>query len=56
MKTTVSLLFLVMTLAAPAVSFAGNRLEPVPEPATGLILLVGASGVAAYRKLRAPKE
>jgi hypothetical protein len=56
MKTTVFLSVLSMTLALPAVSFAANAIEPVPEPATGLLLLVGGAGLIAYRKFRAPRQ
>ena len=56
MKTTVFLFLAVMTLAAPAVCFAGNPIVETPEPATGLLLLIGGAGVAGYRKLRANKK
>jgi len=55
MKTTVFLFLVVMTLAAPAVCLAGNPIVETPEPATGLLLLIGGAGVAGYRKLRAKK-
>jgi hypothetical protein len=53
MKPTVVLALLVMTLAAPTVCFASNAIQPVPEPASGLLLLMAGAGVAAYRKFRA---
>jgi len=55
MKTTVLLFLLVITLGAPAVCLAGVPIE-VPEPATGLALLVGGAGVAGYRLLRGNKK
>ena len=54
MKTVV-FAFAVITLAMPAICLAGLPVPStvaVPEPATGLLLLAGAAGVAAYRRLR----
>jgi hypothetical protein len=55
MKTTVFLFLVVLTLGAPSVCVAGVPV-PVPEPATGLTLLVGCAGVAAYRKLQRKRK
>jgi hypothetical protein len=51
MKTTI-FLALPMLLLVPAVCLAANAIQPVPEPATGLLLLLGGAGAAAYRKFR----
>jgi hypothetical protein len=56
MKTTVFLSVLSITLALPAICSAANPVEPVPEPATGLLLLIGGAGLVAYRKFRAPRQ
>jgi len=52
MKTNVLLALVVMTLALPSICFAGNAILSVPEPATGLLLLLGGGSIAAYRKAR----
>jgi PEP-CTERM motif len=52
MKTTVLFALAVVTFAVPAVCLASNSIVPVPEPATGLLLLAGGAGAAAYRKFR----
>jgi hypothetical protein len=52
MKTTILLSALAIALALPTVCFAANSILPVPEPATGLLLLIGGGGVAAYRKFK----
>lgn len=52
MKPMVLFALAVATLAVPAVCLASNSIVPVPEPATGLLLLAGGAGVAAYRKFR----
>jgi hypothetical protein len=46
--------FAVITFAMPAMCLAGLPVPTVsvPEPATGLLLLAGGAGVAAYRRLR----
>jgi hypothetical protein len=46
---------LAILLALPAVSLAAVPIKPVPEPASGLLLLLGGAGVAAYRKVRGRK-
>jgi len=56
MKTTIVLSVLAIVFAVPAVSLAANSIVPVPEPATGLLLLVSGAGVAAYRKLRGTRQ
>ena len=56
MKTTVLLGVVAITFALPAICAASNSITPVPEPATGLLLLLGGAGVAAYRKMRAPRQ
>ena len=58
MKTTVLLGVVAITLALPTLCAASNSIMPVPvpEPATGLLLLLGGAGVAAYRKMRAPRQ
>jgi hypothetical protein len=56
MKTTVLFALVVMTFALPSVCLAANAIEPVPEPATGLLLLLGGAGVTAYRKLRSRNQ
>jgi hypothetical protein len=56
MKATIVLSLITLTLALPAVCFAANSIEPVPEPASGLLLLLGGAGVAAYRKFRSPRQ
>ena len=45
MKTTIVLSVLAIVFAVPAVSLAANSIVPVPEPATGLLLLVSGAGV-----------
>lgn len=55
MKTTIVLALTAITFAMPAVCSAANSIVPVPEPATGLLLLVGGAGVATYRRLRGPR-
>jgi hypothetical protein len=52
MKKTVLFAFAVITFATPMLAFAGERVTTVPEPATGLLLLLGGAGAAAYRKMR----
>jgi len=56
MKTTILLSVLAITLVLPTVCSAANSIVPVPEPATGLLLLLSGAGVAAYRKLRGPRQ
>jgi hypothetical protein len=55
MKKTVLLFVLAISLALPGVCFAVYPLDTVsvPEPATGLLLLLGGAGVAAVRMFRA---
>jgi hypothetical protein len=55
MKTTI-VSAMVILIGVPANCAAGNSIVPVPEPATGLLLLLGGAGVAAYRKFRAPRS
>jgi len=55
---TVLFAFAVITFAMPAICLAGLPVPstvPVPEPTTGLLVLAGAAGVAAYRRLRKPR-
>ena len=52
MKTMVLFALAVVTFGVPAVCLASNSIVPVPEPATGLLLLAGGAGAAAYRKFR----
>jgi len=55
---TVLFAFAVITFAMPAMCLAGLPVPStvsVPEPATGLLVLAGAAGVAAYRRLRKPR-
>ena len=50
--------FLVVTFAMPTICLAGLPVPstvPVPEPTTGLLVLAGAAGIAAYRRLRKPR-
>jgi len=60
MKTTILLSVVAITLALPAVCSAANSIVPVPvsvpEPATGLLLLLTGAGVAAYRRIRKPRQ
>ena len=56
MKATIVLSVIALTLALPAVCFAANAIERVPEPASGLLLLLGGAGAAAYRKFRARRQ
>lgn len=56
MKAKIVLSLVALTLALPTVCFAANSIERVPEPASGLLLLLGGAGVAAYRKFRAPRQ
>lgn len=44
--------FAVMTFAIPVVAVAAERIVTVPEPATGLLLLMGGAGAAAFRRSR----
>jgi hypothetical protein len=52
MRTTILLSVVMLTLALPSVCAAANAIQPVPEPATGLLLLLGGAGAAAYRRYR----
>jgi hypothetical protein len=52
MKTMILLSVVALTLALPTLCLAGNGIVPVPEPASGLLLLLGGGGVAAYRKFK----
>ena len=54
---TVLFAFAVVTFAMPMVCLAGLRVDTVsvPEPATGLLVLAGGAGLAAYRRLRKPR-
>jgi len=56
MKTTIVLSAVTIVLAAPAVCLAANSIVPVPEPATGLLILACGAGAAAYRKFRGPRQ
>jgi hypothetical protein len=56
MKTTILLSAIAMMLALPTLCQAANSIVPVPEPATGLLLLASGAGLAAYRKLRGPRQ
>ena len=56
MKTTILLSAVAIALALPVLCFAANSIEPVPEPASGLLLLIGGAGVAAYRRFRTPRQ
>jgi hypothetical protein len=56
MKMTILLSVVAITLALPALCSAGNSITPVPEPASGLVLLLVGAGAAAYRKFRAPRQ
>ena len=55
MKASILLWVIAITLAVPTLCLAANPL-PVPEPASGLLLLLGGASVAAYRKLRRPRQ
>jgi hypothetical protein len=55
MKASILLSVIAIILAVPTLCLAANPV-PVPEPASGLLLLVGGAGVAAYRKLRGPRQ
>jgi hypothetical protein len=52
MKLTILLMAVGVTIALPSVCAAANSIVPAPEPASGLLLLAGGAGVAAYRKFR----
>lgn len=56
MKAIIFLSVAAMTLTLPALCSAANAIQPVPEPASGILLLLGGAGVAAYRKFRAPRQ
>jgi hypothetical protein len=56
MKATILMATVAITLALPSVCAAANAIQPVPEPATGLLLLLGGAGAAAYRKFRGPRS
>lgn len=56
MKTTIVLSVVAISLVLPAIAAAANPIQPVPEPAGGLLLLLGGAGVAAYRWLRTPRK
>jgi len=55
-KSSILVFACLIALAVPSICFAAVPVEPVPEPATGLLMLVGAAGVAGYRKLRKPRS
>ena len=52
MKTTILLALAIMIFALPMVSQAANPVQQVPEPATGLLLLLGGAAAAAFRTAR----
>jgi len=56
MKTNILLSAVAITLALPALCWAANPIVPVPEPASGLLLLIAGAGAAAYRKFRGPRR
>jgi hypothetical protein len=56
MKATIVFSLATLTFALPSVCFAANSIERVPEPASGLLLLLGGAGVAAYKRFRAPRQ
>jgi len=56
MKTTILLSAFAITLAMPTLCLAANSISPVPEPASGLLLLLGGAGIAAYRKFRGSRR
>ena len=56
MTRTILFAFAVITFAVPMVAAAGQRIHTVPEPATGLLLLMGGAGVAAFRRMRRPRN
>lgn len=56
MNKSVLFAFAVITFALPMVCLAGQRVHTVPEPATGLLVLLGGAGVAVYRRMRQPRD
>jgi hypothetical protein len=56
MKTTILVSVAGIVLTLPAIAAAANSIVPVPEPASGLLLLLAGGGVAAYRRLRTPRQ
>jgi hypothetical protein len=52
MRNTVLFGVFAILVALPALSAAGVPVQPVPEPTTGLLLLLGGAGAAAYRMAR----
>ena len=56
MTATTFLSALAMTLALPVVRLAANSIVPVPEPATGLLIIAGFARAAMYRKLRGSRQ
>ena len=52
MKTPIVLTLAIMVLAVPTVALAANPVQQVPEPATGLLLLLGGAAAAAFRTVR----
>jgi hypothetical protein len=55
MTRTILFAFAVITFAMPMVCLAAEPVQTVPEPATGLLLLMGGAGAAAYRQMRKPR-
>ena len=56
MKNMVLFGVFTILLALPALSAGGVRIEPVPEPASGLLVLLAGAGAAAYRKVRRSRQ
>jgi hypothetical protein len=55
MKRTVFLSVLSFSLGLPAICSAAVPVTPVPEPGTGLLVVLAGAGFIIYKKFRAPR-
>jgi hypothetical protein len=56
MRGMIFIAAVAIALAMPSVCVAANAIQSVPEPATGLLLVLGGAGAVAYRKFRGPRS